>query len=145
MKVLKKRRYSLVLLFAVTVLALGLTGGVIWAQEGNTPDEGARHSMASRVAAILGLGEAEVEAAFQQAGREMQEDKFDMRMDRLVEKGQITEDEAVEAVDWYKARPENIGPGHRGSRFKRRGHQRPGASFGFSGMRGADRFAPRGS
>ena len=61
-----------------------------------------------------------------------------------MEKGQLTEDEAVEAVDWYQSRPENIGPGHRGFRFKGRGHRGPGSKFGGFGMRGAGELAPSG-
>ena len=145
MKVLKKKRNQLLVLFTVALLALGITGGAVLAQEAGTQNEGSRKSMASRVAAILGLGQEEVDDAFKQAGREMQDEKFENRMDRLVEKGQITEAEAVEAVDWYQSRPEDIGPGHRGSRMKGSGRHRFGSSFGAFGMRGAGRFAPNGS
>lgn len=114
----------LVLLTAV-LLAWGITGGAVLAQEGVTRDQGARQSMAARVAAILGRGEEEVESAFKQASRKMPDEKFENRMDRLVEKGQITEDEAAEAVDWYKSQHEDTGPGRRGFGMKGRGTNIP--------------------
>ena len=145
MKEHKKKRNLLLGLLAAAVVVLGVTGGAVLAQGGDAQDDAARQSMASRVANILGLDEAKVQAAFKQAGREIQDEKFQSRMDRLVEKEQITEDEAEKAVDWYQSRPENIGHGPRGSRLKGRGHQRPGSSFGFSGRRGASEFAHNGS
>jgi hypothetical protein len=104
MNTLKKKRNMLLVFWTTALLALGITGGAIFAQEAGADDDGAHNDstkkgMASRVAAILGLGEQEVEDAFKQAGREMRDERFENRMDRLVDKGQITEDEAVEAVD----------------------------------------------
>ena len=145
MKEHKKKRIYLLGLLAAAVLLLGVAGGAVLAQEGDSQDGAASETMASRVAKILGLGEDEVRLAFQQAAREIQDERFGNRMDRLVEKGQITEDEAGEAVEWYQSRPENIGHGPRGFRLKGRGHQRSGSRFGFSGMRGAGRFAHDGS
>ena len=145
MKDRKKKRTVLLGLLAAAVLLLGVAGGAVLAQDVDARHGGDGKGMASRVAGILGLGEDVVQDAFQQAGREIQDERFESRMDRLVEKGQITEDEAKEAVDWYQSRPENIGHGLRGSRLKGRGHQRPGASFGAFGMRGAGRFADGGS
>lgn len=145
MKGLKKKRNLLLVLFSAAVLALGITGGAILAQESDTEDGGAHKNKASRVAEILGLGEQEVQDAFQEAGREMQDERFQRRMDRLVEKDQITEDEAVEAVEWYQSRPDNIGPGHRGSRMKGSGRRGPGSRLGAFGTRGMGMFAHNGS
>ncbi|PKB63532.1 MAG: hypothetical protein BZY80_07150 [SAR202 cluster bacterium Io17-Chloro-G2] len=155
MRDLKKKRNLFLVLFSAAVLAVGITGGAILAQENDTQDDAAhgdsaqddstRKSKASRVAEILGLGEEEVQDAFQQAGKEMRDERFQSRMDRLVEKGQITEGEAVEAVEWYQSRPENIGPGRRGFSMKGRGHRGPGARFGAFGMHGMGRFAHSGS
>ena len=145
MKAHKKQRNLFLGLCALAVLVALITGGAVWALEGNNQEGDARKSMASRVAEILGLDEEEVQEAFQQASREIQDEKFQDRMDRLVAKGKITENEAVDAVAWHQSRPENIGPGHRGSRLQGSGHHRPGASFGLRGMGGSGRFAPDGS
>ena len=145
MNTLKKKRNMLLVFLTAALLALGITGGAIFAQEAGADDDSTKKGMASRVAAILGLGEQEVEDAFKQAGREMRDERFENRMVRLVDNGQITEDEAVEAVDWYQSRPEDIGPGRRGFGMKGRGHQRFGSGFGGFGMRGAGGFAHDGS
>ena len=144
MKTLKKNGKLLLGLFTVGLLALAITGGAIWAQEGDTQDDGAGKSKAARVAEILGLGEEEVQDAFKQAGKEMRDDRFQARMDRLVANGQMTEDEAAEAVEWFQSRPEGIGPGHRSSRLKSGGRHRFGSSFGSFGMHGAGEVAPGG-
>ena len=51
----------------VGVLAIGDTGGVILAQEDPTDGGSPFKSLVSRVAAILGINEGEVQAAFDQA------------------------------------------------------------------------------
>ena len=145
MKDRKKKRTVLLGLLAAAVLLLGVAGGAVLAQDVDARHGGAGKGMASRVAGILGLGEDVVQDAFQQAGREIQDERFESRMDRLVEKGQITEDEAKEAVDWYQSRPENIGHGFMGSGMKGMGRHGPGSRFGAFGMRGMGRFAHNAS
>ena len=128
-------------LCAVAILAALITGGAVWTQDEDTEQDAGHQNMASRVAEILDLGEEEAKAAFQQTSKEMRDDRVQKRMDRLVEKGEITEEEAVEAVEWYQSRPESIGPGHSGSRMKGMGRHRTGSSFGGFGLQGKGRFA----
>ena len=129
----------LILVLAIVgLLAAGITGGAVLAQdsgaetgvtEGETvvlpendgPDgEPARLSFAARVAAALGLEPEAVESAFQRARREQQDEKHKKRLDRLVSKGRLTEEQAAEQYTWFQARPDSssgIFPG-----AKRRGH-----------------------
>ncbi len=147
MKWLKRKGKLAVGLVTVAILALAISGGAILAQEGDTDGDGAKKGMAARVAEILGLGEEEVQDAFKEARRDMQDERFESRMDNLVEKGQITEDEATAAVDWYQSRPENIGHGGKRSGFKAGGRHRLGSRFGdFSSRRwaGSPRTRNRG-
>ena len=150
MEELKNRRSWFMGLCAAAVLAAVITGGAVWAQDEDTEPEQntGRQGMASRVAEILSLEKEEVEAAFQQASQEMRDDRFQSRTDRLVEKGELTEEEAAEAIEWYQSRPEGIGRGHRGygrgSVSKGSGDHRPGARFGGFGTRGMERFAHTG-
>jgi len=141
---LKTKRNLFMGVFAAVVLAAVITGGVVWAQEGDTEQNADHQGMASRVAEILNLDEVDVTAAFQQASKEMRDDRFQNRMDRLVENGKLTEEEAAEAVEWHESRPEGIGHGRRGFSMKRYGGHRSGARFGGFGMRGVGSFAHTG-
>jgi hypothetical protein len=51
--------------------------------EGGSPLQ----SFASRVAVILGLDEAQVQDAFSQAAGELQDERLQLKLDRLVENG----------------------------------------------------------
>ena len=79
-----RKRWIIVL--AITgVLAALITGGAVFAQVSDTDGETASQSFAARVAAILGLEEAPVQAALQQVRGEMREEFIQKRLDRLVE------------------------------------------------------------
>jgi hypothetical protein len=97
----------------VAALALALTSGVILAQEvGGTPSPNSpAKSFAARVAAKLGLQEAQVQGAFKQAAREMQDEAVKGRLSRLVERGRLTQAQADEYFKWYQSRPESMIPG----------------------------------
>jgi hypothetical protein len=73
------------------------------------------------VATILGLDETDVQDAFDQAGREMEDDALHRSLDRKVERGRLTQEQADEYEGWYQSRPESLSPrpsfrgfGHRG-------------------------------
>ncbi|MCI0440716.1 MAG: hypothetical protein L0177_16545 [Chloroflexi bacterium] len=106
---------------AIAILALGvLTAGVALAQEAETEEDSVISSLASRVAAILGLDEATVQDALDQARTEIQDEALQNRLAELVEQGVITQEQADEYLEWYQARPEGIpgfGPGRHGRGF----------------------------
>jgi hypothetical protein len=104
---MKKRWFIVPVL--VGVLALGiLTASVVMAQEppanGGSPFE----SFATRVARILGIEEPRVLDAFAQAKSEMASEAFQERMAKLVERGEITQEQADEAIAWFESRPEGV-------------------------------------
>ena len=70
--------------------------------EGGSPLQ----SFASRVAVILGLDETQVQDAFSQAAGELQVDRLQLKLDRLVENGRLTQEEADEYKEWYLSRPD---------------------------------------
>ena len=125
-----KRKWLLVTLFA-GVLTLGLAGGVVLARVNLTEGDSPPNSLASRVAVILGLDGADVQVAFDQAARELQREGQDeasqRRLNRLVERGRLTQEQADEHQQWYQSRPEGPAPRFR---FTRRdgffGGHRPG-------------------
>ena len=138
------KRYLILGLAAAAVMAAGITGGVIWAHGGEGADNG-RKGFAARVAEILDLEESDVKDAFKEAAGDIREDRFQARMDRRVEKGDMTQEEADAAVEWYESRPDNLGKGidkrRRGrgdseSRFGSRSRQHERGGMGRRGSRG---------
>tara|TARA_B100000315_G_scaffold75111_1_gene68787 strand:+ start:4230 stop:4712 length:483 start_codon:yes stop_codon:yes gene_type:complete len=119
-------------LLVAGLLALALTAGAVMAQsDGETGPLGAK-TFAGRVAAILGLDESQVQDAINQASKEAREDKLQMKLDRMVEKGSITQEQADEYRDWRLSRPEGIMP-----KFQFRGF---GGHGGFGGRSFGEHF-----
>ncbi len=65
----------------------------------------------ARVAEILGIEEQKLLDAFAQARRELAEEIFQARLDKLVEQGRLTEEQAKQIKDWWSQRPHFLGPG----------------------------------
>jgi hypothetical protein len=102
---IKKRKWFIV---SIIVLALILTvgGGVVYAQTSSAADNGTGDSFAARVAAILGIDQAQVEDAFDQARKEMREEALDSRLQKMVEEGTITQEQADQYKEWAESRPD---------------------------------------
>ena len=123
------RRWIMVTVL-VGVLALGITGGAVLAQggetEGDSPGDSPIRGLASRVAEILGLDDAQVQDTFQQAVGEMHEEALQRKLDRLVEMGKLTQEQADEYKVWFQSRPEGLSPklfhGSRGHRLHKGAH-----------------------
>jgi hypothetical protein len=92
------------------------------AQENGTGETPVIESFASRVASILGLDEAQVQDAMDQARREMQDEALKSKLDSMVERGWLIQEQADAYWQWYQSRPEGI-----------RGFGGPGPGFGFGG------------
>jgi hypothetical protein len=60
----------------------------------------------SKVANILGLPEQQVADAFEQAHQEMQDEALQNWLQKLVDEGKITQDEADQYLQWWEARPD---------------------------------------
>ena len=130
-----KRRLFLGLA-AVAIMASGIAAGVAWTQVAHAQEETTAKSFTARLATILGLEEDVVQNAFKEARRDIQAERFQARMDGLVENGRITQDEADAAFEWYKERPEGINTSRRGSRSGFYGQRGPGSKSGFHGRHG---------
>ena len=130
---------------AATMIAISIfTGGVVMAQgngtDNGTTQTGVVQSFASRVAAILGIDETQVQNAMDQAQQEMHNDAMKSKLDAMVAQGRITQDQADQYYQWYQSRPEGIqgfgGPGF-GFEFHGHGHGHFGGMRGPEGMFGA--------
>ena len=138
------RRRWITILAVAGLRSAAITGGAVMAQEAGSeeaatstpvPAPGST-TLLGRVATILGLEEATVEDAFQQARKGQRTEKYREALDRKVEQGFITSEEADEQFLWFQSRPDSFAGsfrkgGHRGPAF---GHAK---RFGgkLSGMR----------
>jgi hypothetical protein len=108
-----KHRTKIIAGVLVATLALaGVLVGTISADEGDV--DGARGSLMARVAEILGLEQDEVESAFQQAMQEQRDERQaqmeaarDARLQDLIDKGVVTEEQVAEWKAWLESRPDN--------------------------------------
>lgn len=119
-----KKRW-LFLTATVAMLALGaLMAGAAFAQEADTDAQSGVGKLASRVAQILGLNETEVADAIQQARTELHNEATQAKLDKMVEAGKMTQEQADEYMASFEARPaEGPGFGHRGFGGRKFGHQ----------------------
>ncbi|MDP6453268.1 MAG: hypothetical protein QF898_08175 [SAR202 cluster bacterium] len=118
-----KRRWVF-LTATVAVLALGaLMTGAAFAQEADNDGKSGVGKLGARVAQILGLDETEVNDAIKQARTELQNEATQERLEKMVEAGKITQEQADEYLAWFESRPaDGPGLGHRGFGGKKRGH-----------------------
>ena len=121
------KKYWIGIFTAAALLMGAITVGVVAAQdtgEGENTAEAensAPKTILGRVAAVLGLDEATVEDAFQQARKDQKTEAYRDKLDRQVENGRITSEEAEEQFIWFQSRPDSLTDS-----FQRGGHQRPG-------------------
>ncbi len=103
------KRFKVLASVLVAVLLLAVAGtAMVMAQEDEpapTPQAGA-NGLLARVAEILDIPEEELVDAFKQVRQEMREEAFIKSLDRAVEQGRITQDEANEIIEWWKQKPE---------------------------------------
>ena len=82
--------------------AVAALGGVAAASSSGGGETG------SRVAEILELDEETVTDAFKQATQQRVDEALQARLDKLVEAGRITQEQADELKAWYDERPEGV-------------------------------------
>ena len=92
-----------VVAIAVTIASLS----VALAKEDEKGDSGAGQ-VAVKVAEILGLDAAVVDDAIKQAIRETVDEAIQKKLNALVEKGQLTQEQADGYLNWAKSRPNDI-------------------------------------
>ena len=114
------------------LMALGIAGGVVLAQEAD--EDSMMKSFAGRVAEILGLEETRVQDAMDQARQEMFSERLQTKLDRMVESGRITQEQADEYKAWVESRPDGAF-----KHFGKRGHHGGGSHRGWHWDRGHDK------
>ena len=96
----RSKKFIIVAVLAAVVL-VGSTAGVVLAQTGST-DTTSGKTLLARVATILGIDQQKVESAFTQAQTEMR----DEALQKLVNEGKITQEQADKYKAWLQARPD---------------------------------------
>jgi hypothetical protein len=64
--------------------------------------------MWSKVAEILGISEADLTDAFNEARQQLRQENFDKRLAQAVKEGILTQGEADEIADWWAERPSAV-------------------------------------
>ena len=100
-----RRKKFIIIGLLATVLLVGSIGGVALAQTGNGDDSQPK-TLLARVAEILGIDQQKLEDAFAQAQSDMRDEALDSRLQKLVDEGKITEEEAAQYKAWWQARPD---------------------------------------
>ena len=106
------RKRWLIVPIMIGLLVTGvLTTSAVLAQSDGTDVTSPWSRFVSRVAEILGVDEAQVQDAVEQAAREMQDEALQAKLDRMVESGRLTQEEADARKEWYQSRPDGLHPG----------------------------------
>jgi hypothetical protein len=104
-----RKRFKLVaiVLAAAIALTVGLTATTFaWGPSEGGGDKSPAETFVGKVADILELDQEQVADAFRQARGEMRDEAIEKRLDKAVENGLITEEEAGEILEWWQSRPE---------------------------------------
>lgn len=134
---LQKKWLVAIVLTLVLILAIGIVGGVVYAETNNsttnstTTPADPQDALMAKVATILGIDQQKLENAFTQAQEEIQDEAMTARLNSLVKDGTITQEQADQYMQWWQSKPSIPALDIKG---------RPGFSGGFGGMPG-----PRGS
>lgn len=115
----KKMKVIIAVLVAVLALTVGgVTTALAQDEELPTPPfSELRENFLTKVADKLGVSVDDLEAAITAAQQEMKEEALTSRLDKAVEEGRLTQDEADAIKEWWEQKPECLGPGLSGDGF----------------------------
>ena len=117
------RRMRIIIPIAIAVGVVTAIGfGVAFAQ-GNEKGDSNASRLAAKVAEILGLDAAVVDDAIKQAREELRDEAIQKKLNALVEKGQLTQEQADEYLNWIQSKPEGI-PAIGKQSFGKMGHHK---------------------
>ena len=112
-----KKNIALAAILAIIVL-LGVTAGVVVAQNGNSSKPGPGNDLFARVAQILGIDQQKLADAFKQARDEFitknprpqrpEIQSQDEWLAQLVKDGKLTQAQADQLKAWWAAKPANL-------------------------------------
>jgi hypothetical protein len=129
----KRRTKFIIAGVLAAVVILGAIGGIALADTGSSTGT-AVNPLIAKVATILGIDQAKVQSAFDQAQKELQSETLDKWLSDQVTAGKITQAQADQYKAWLNSKPAGIDQLGRG----------PGMGKGFGGGfgRGCERIPP---
>lgn len=138
---MRKRKWFIPVVVVSVLLIGGIAGGVVIAasdNSGTTEDQSQTadpyQALLDRACAIYeentgtAIGSEQLRDALDQARKEMCNEALESRLQNLVDKGKITQEQADEYLQWWKSRPDIEAP--------LRGLGGPGPGGGMMGGRG---------
>ncbi len=119
----RSKKFITITLVAI-VLLVGSTIGIVFAQEETEETTPAKLTMLDRVAEKLSIEPQVLKDAFTEVRSEMRDEAQDGYLQKMVDYGKITQDEADQYQEWWQSRPDTeLFGSYKGS-------------FGFGGFRG---------
>ncbi len=113
---MSKKMKVLVSVLVAVLMLVGSGSAIAMAQEEEEPEPTVEaNGLLTRVAEILGIPEEDLIDAFGQARQEMTEEVFLNALDKAVEEGLITQEEADEIREWWLQKPDVMDRGLFGS------------------------------
>jgi hypothetical protein len=116
LKAMIAKKKPLVIALIATVASVGITAGVVFAQDNEnaaTP-EVQQAALMDRACQIyedntgVAIDSAALGDAFNQAQEDMQAEAMDNQLQSLVEQGKITQEQADQYKEWWEARPDTL-------------------------------------
>jgi hypothetical protein len=109
----KKMKVLIAVLAAVLVLTVGgVTAALAHDEELPTPPfSELRESFLAKVADNLGVSLDELQAAITSAQQEIRDEALTSRLDKAVEEGRLTQEEADALKEWWEQKPDCLGEG----------------------------------
>lgn len=111
----KRMKVLLSVLVAILLLTVGGTAIALAQEEEEPTPQVEANGLLARVAEILGMSEEDLIDAFKQARQEMMEERWEeafyRALDKAVEEGLLTQEEADEIREWWEEKPEALNLG----------------------------------
>ena len=127
------RKLQIIIPLVIAVVAVAVISFSIALAQGNEEDDSNASKLAITVAEILGLDTAVVDDAIKQAHEELRDEAIQKKLNALVEKDRLTQEQADEYLNWIQSRPEGIpaiGKHFFGKRGDHKGWKSHGGFFG---------------
>jgi len=132
------KKFILLAVLAAVIL-VGSIAGVVYAQDDEEEDVSPRAVLLEKIADKLGIDVQQLEDAFNEAVAEMRDEAQVRWLEKAVEEGLITAEEAQEYSEWWTARPDvQFGLGDRGVGGFGGPRMRGGCGFGIWHIPGAE-------